>query len=57
MKLRIKEKHHNLIIELEGTNEKIPYIPLTETRVLVRVATNLENNNKDIVVSFQNKLL
>ena len=44
------------MIELEGTNEKILYIPLTEMRMLVRVATNLGSNNKDIIVSFQNKL-
>ena len=52
----IEEKHHDLMIKLEDINKKILYIAPTETRILVGVATNLENNNKVIVVSFQNKL-
>ena len=48
----IPTQHYNLTITLNDREENIPYISLYETRVLVRVLTNLSNNNSSIIVKF-----
>ena len=45
-------KHKELTINLQGTDYSIPYKPLDKMRILVGIATNLLNDNKDIVDLF-----
>ena len=44
------------MIKPEGKQKNIPYISPKMMRTLVRVATNLGNDSKDIIADFQNKL-
>ena len=41
---------------MENVKLPIPYIPPNQTRILVGVATNLSNDNTDIVKEFYKKL-
>jgi len=47
-KLTLEQKY-NLKINLDGTSQPIPYIPPNKMRILVGVATNPSNENKDIL--------
>ena len=47
---------YNLTINLDDINQNIPYLDPHKTRMLVSVATNLSNNNEEIIQAFHNKL-
>ena len=40
---------YNLTINLDDINQNIPYLDPYKTRILVSVATNLSNNNEEII--------
>ena len=56
-KVKLDTTHHqNLTIKVENAKLPILYILPNQTRTLVGVATNLSNNNTDIVKELHKKL-
>ena len=49
-KLIINQKY-NLSININGELILIPYLPPNKTRILVGIATNLSNNNEEIIAT------
>ena len=51
----IINQRYNLLIELDGIRQNIPYLPLDKIRILVGVATNPANENEEIIKLIKKK--